>query len=80
MSDSFATPWTVVYQAPCTWNFPVKNMEVGCHFLLQRIFLAQGLNLHLLHWHVANYQLSLLESQSSHMYTPKSTNKLYKVA
>ena len=29
--------------------FPGKNTEVGCHFLLQGIFLTQGLNLGLLH-------------------------------
>ena len=26
------------------WNFPGKNTGVGCHFLLQGIFLTQGLN------------------------------------
>ena len=34
-------------------DFPGKNTEVGCHFLLQRIFITQGLNpclLCLLHW------------------------------
>ena len=34
----------------CLWDFPGKNTGVGCHFLLQRIFPTQGLNLHLLHW------------------------------
>ena len=29
----------------CPWHFPGKNTGVGCHFLLQRIFLTQGLNL-----------------------------------
>ena len=28
----------------CPWNFPGKNTEVVCHFLLQGIFLTQGLN------------------------------------
>ena len=32
---------------PC--NFPNKNTGVGCHFLLQGIFLTQGSNPHLLH-------------------------------
>ena len=32
-----------------TWNFPGKNTSVGCHFLLQGIFLTQGSNLSLLH-------------------------------
>ena len=34
----------------CPWDFPGKNTGVGCHFLLQGIFLTQGSNLHLLHW------------------------------
>ena len=29
---------------PCSWNFPSKYTGVGCHFLLQGIFLTQGLN------------------------------------
>ena len=33
----------------CPWDFPGKNTGVGCHFLLQGIFLTQGLNPHLLH-------------------------------
>ena len=33
----------------CPWDFPGKNTGVGCHFLLQGIFLAQELTLHLLH-------------------------------
>ena len=31
------------------WNFPGKNTGVGCHFLLQGIFLTQESNLCLLH-------------------------------
>ena len=34
----------------CSWTFPDKNTGVGCHFLLQGIFLTQGSNLPLLHW------------------------------
>ena len=33
----------------CLWDFPGKNTGVGCHFLLQGIFLTQGLNPGLLH-------------------------------
>ena len=33
----------------CPWDFPGKNPGVGCHFLLQGIFLTQGSNLCLLH-------------------------------
>ena len=32
------------------WDFPGKNTEVGCHFLLQGIFLTHGWNSHALHW------------------------------
>ena len=32
------------------WNFPGKNTGVGCHFLLQGLFLTQGSNQHLPHW------------------------------
>ena len=44
----------------CPWNFPGKNTGVGCHFLLQRIFLTQGLNpcpLCLLHWQLDSLPL-----------------------
>ena len=34
----------------CPWDFPGKNNGVGCHFLLQRIFLTQRSNLRHLHW------------------------------
>ena len=34
----------------CPWDFPGKNIGVGCHFLLQWIFSTQGLNPHFLHW------------------------------
>ena len=36
----------------CPWNSPGKNTEVGCHFLLQGLFLPQGSNAHLLYWQV----------------------------
>ena len=32
----------------CPWNSPGKNTGVGCHALLQGIFLTQGSNLNLL--------------------------------
>ena len=44
----------------CPWDFPGKNTRVGCHFLIQGISLAQGLNPHLLHWQVETLPLSLL--------------------
>ena len=33
----------------CTWDFSSKNTGVGCHFLLQEIFLTEGWNSSLLH-------------------------------
>ena len=42
------TPWAVPHQAPLSMWFPNKNTGVCCHFLLQGIFLTQGLNLCLL--------------------------------
>ena len=38
------TPWTIAPQAPLSMDFPGKNTEVGCHFLLQGIFLTQESN------------------------------------
>ena len=42
----------------CLWNSPGKSTEVCCHFLLQGIFLIQGLNPGLLHCRQILYQLS----------------------
>ena len=42
----------------CSWNFSSKNTRVGCHFLLQDIFLTQGLNPSLPHWQVNCLPLS----------------------
>ena len=44
MSDSLWPPGLYLYP----WDFPGKKTGVGCHFLLQGIFLTQGLNPHLL--------------------------------
>ena len=46
----------------CSWDFPAKNTGVGCHFLLQGIFLTQGSNLCLLcllHWQAGSLPLGL---------------------
>ena len=55
---------TVACQAPLSMDFPGKNTGVGFHFLLQGIFLMQGLNLFLLHWQVGSLPLSHLRSYS----------------
>ena len=44
-----ATPWTVALQVALSMGFPGKSTGVGCHFLLQGIFLTQGSNSGLLH-------------------------------
>ena len=49
-------------------KFPGKNTRVGCHFLLQKIFLTQGSNpclLRLLHWQADSLPLCHLGSASS---------------
>ena len=44
----FATHGLQPSRLLCPWDFPGENTGVGCHFLVQRIFLAQGSNLPLL--------------------------------
>ena len=44
----------------CPWDFPGKDIGMGCHFLLQGIFLTQGSNLCLLHWQADSLPLSHL--------------------
>ena len=55
------TPWTVAHQAPLSMG-PSKNIGVRCHFLLQGIFLTQGLNLGVLHCRRILHRLSHLGS------------------
>ena len=59
---AWRTPWIVAHQAPLSMGFPGQNTGVGCHFLLQRIFLTQRLNLGLLHYRQILYLLSHLGS------------------
>ena len=47
-------PWRLLRP----WNSPGKNTGVGCHFLLQGIFLTQGLNPGLLYCRQIVYCLS----------------------
>ena len=62
VSQSYPTlahaSWTVACQAPRPWGFPGKNTGVGCHSLLQGIFLTQGLNPGLLPCRQILYHLS----------------------
>ena len=48
MSDSLQPHGLQSKRLLCPWSFPGKNTGVGCHALLQGIFLTQGSNLHLL--------------------------------
>ena len=77
----FVTPWIVACQAP--WNFPGKNTGVKCHFLLQGIFLTQGLNpsfLCFLHWQADSLPLPYLGSpwtvSNNCFSTPEVTDRL----
>ena len=62
MSDSSCTPWTVACQILCPWDSPGKNTGVGCHALLQGIFLTQESNPSLLHWQAGSLLLCHLRS------------------
>ena len=49
----------------CPWNFAGENTGVGSHFLLQEIFLTQGLNSCLwclLHWQADSFPLATWEA------------------
>ena len=55
----FTTPWTPA-RPLCPWDSPGKNTGVGCHALLQGIFLTQGSNpclLCLLQWEAGSLPL-----------------------
>ena len=54
---SFVTSCTVTTGFLCPWDFPGKNTGVGCHFLLQGIFLTQELKPGLLYCSQVLYQL-----------------------
>ena len=41
----FVTCWLLPARLLCLWNSPGKNTRLGCHALLQGIFLTQGLKL-----------------------------------
>ena len=55
------------------WNSPGKNFGVGCHFLLQGIFLTQGLNPGLLHCRQLLYNLTH-QGSPSHLH-PQTLDK-----
>ena len=72
-SFSFSHVWILwlhgLYPASllCPWDFPDKNTGMGCHFLLQGIFLSQGSNPGLLHCRQILYWLSHQEAQNAYV-------------
>ena len=68
----FAASWILAHQPPfCPWNFPGRNTGAGCHFLLQSIFLIQGLNpslLCLLLWQADSLPLCHLGSHPQYLW------------
>ena len=67
MSDSVQPYRLQPARLLCPWNFPGKNIRVGCHFLLRGIFPTQESNpglLHLLHWQADSLPLNHLGSLS----------------
>ena len=58
MSDSLRPHGLEPTRLLCPWNSPGKNTGVGCRFLLQGIFPAQGLNPDLQHCRKTLYCLS----------------------
>ena len=42
----------------CPWDFPGRNIGVGCHFLLQGTFPTQGSNPGVWHWQADSFLLS----------------------
>ena len=52
----------------CQWNSPGKNVGMGCHALLQGIFLTQGSNPYLfclLHWQACSLPPAHLEGPAN---------------
>ena len=53
-------PQAAAHQLLCPWNSPCKTARVGCHSLLQGIFLTQGMKPGLPHCRQILYHLLLL--------------------
>ena len=58
VSDSLGSHGLQTTRLLCPWDSPGKNTGVGCHSLLQGIFLTQGWNPGLLHCRQILYRLS----------------------
>ena len=83
--QTLATPWTIAHQLLCAWDSLGKNTGVGCHALLQGIFLTQGSNLHLMSLALANgffitttaTREAHISSRYVHMWKLKIFTKMY---
>ena len=67
----------------CPWDSPGKNARVDCHFLLQGIFLTQGLNPGLRLHRQPLYQLShqgRMDNNKDLLSSTRSSAKCYMVA
>ena len=59
VAQSCSTLWDPVnQQAPLSVEFSSKSTGVGCHFLLQGVFLTQGMKPGLLYYRQIRYRLS----------------------
>ena len=58
MSDSLWPHGLYPSRLLCPWDSPGQNTGMGCHSLLQGIFLIQGSNPHLLQWRADSLPLS----------------------
>ena len=74
MSDSLPPHGLQPIRLLCPWNFPGENIGLGCHFLLQRIFLTQnrtGVSCiageFLTRWATREAEWNKLEKDKSHM-------------
>ena len=68
VSDSLWPHGVLTTRFLCPWESPGKNTGVGCHFLLQWVFLTQELNLCLLNCRLILYCLSHRGSPDKFMY------------
>ena len=73
----FATPWTVVYQAPPSMGFSGKSTGVGCHFLLHQIVLGPS-HLSLPSWGHRHSATETSHPQCAHL-NPWSTGSTSKI-
>ena len=81
VSDSVRFHGLSLTRLLCPRDFSGKNAEVGCHLLLQGIFLTQESNLyllHTLHWQMDFLLLSQVGSQGRHV-TIQSNNENFKL-